>query len=79
MRWLSEADAEYKPINAMPSGPDKEQARKALNDRGNKLAYEAVRRELLRAIYSPSQLQEQMVWFWLNHFSVHRTRPICAG
>jgi uncharacterized protein (DUF1800 family) len=56
----------------MPDGPDKEQARKALNDRGNKLAYEAIRRELLQAVYSPSQLQEQMVWFWLNHFSVHQ-------
>ena len=54
----------------MPDGADKEQARKALNDRGNKLAYEAIRRDLLRAVYSPAQLQEQMVWFWLNHFSV---------
>ena len=37
----------------MPDGPDKDSARKALNERGNKLAYEAVRRELLRAVYSP--------------------------
>ncbi len=72
VRWLSEADAQNKAINAMPSGPDKEQARKTLNDRGNKLANEAIRRELLRALYSPSQLKEQMVWFWLNHFSVHQ-------
>ena len=33
----------------MPDGADKEQARKALNERGNRLAYEAVRSELLRA------------------------------
>jgi hypothetical protein len=70
--WITDVNAQYKAINAMPDGPDKEQARKALNDRGNKLAYEAIRRELLRAIYSPSQLQEQMVWFWLNHFSVYQ-------
>jgi uncharacterized protein (DUF1800 family) len=63
-------NAQYKVINAMADGPDKEQARKALNDHGNKLAYEAIRRELLRAVYSPAQLQEQMTWFWLNHFSV---------
>jgi len=69
-RWLAEVNAQYKIINAMPDGPDKEQARKTLNDRGNRLAYEAVRRDLLRAVYSPAQLQEQMVWFWLNHFSV---------
>jgi uncharacterized protein (DUF1800 family) len=69
---LAQVQAAYKSINAMPDGADKEQARKTLNDAGNKLAYEAIRRDLLRAVYSPSQLQEQMVWFWLNHFSVHQ-------
>jgi len=38
--------------------------------RGDELARQAISRELLRAIYSPAQLREQMVWFWLNHFSV---------
>jgi uncharacterized protein (DUF1800 family) len=70
-KWLADVNARYKIINGMPDGPDKELARKTLNDHGNTLAYEAVRRELLRAVYSPSQLQEQMEWFWLNHFSVH--------
>ena len=70
VKWLAETNAQYKLINAMSDAAEKEQSRKALNDRGNKLAYEAVRRDLLRAIYSPAQLQEQMVWFWLNHFSV---------
>jgi uncharacterized protein (DUF1800 family) len=73
-KWLAELNGQYKAINAMADGPDKEQARKTLNERGNKLAYEAARRELLRAVYSPSQLQEQMVWFWLNHFSVHQNK-----
>jgi uncharacterized protein (DUF1800 family) len=27
--------------------------------------------ELLRAIYGRNQLKEQMVWFWLNHFSIY--------
>ncbi len=67
---LADVNAQYKVINAMADGPDKETARKTLNERGNKLAYEAVRRDLLRAVYSPAQLQEEMVWFWLNHFSV---------
>jgi len=67
---LAAVDAEYRRIKAMPEGPDRQQARKALNAQGNKLAYQAVRRDLLRAVYSPAQLQEQMVWFWLNHFSV---------
>jgi uncharacterized protein (DUF1800 family) len=70
VQTIAGINAQYKVINAMADGPDKEQARKALNDHGNKLAYEAIRRELLRAVYSPAQLQEQMAWFWLNHFSV---------
>jgi hypothetical protein len=70
MQLIADVNAQYKTINAMPDGPDKEQARRTINDRGNRLAYEAMRRDLLRAVYSPAQLQEQMVWFWLNHFSV---------
>jgi uncharacterized protein (DUF1800 family) len=73
-QWLADLNAQYKAINAMADAPDKEQARKMLNEHGNKLAYEAIRRELLRAVYSSSQLQEQMVWFWLNHFSVHQNK-----
>jgi uncharacterized protein (DUF1800 family) len=71
VKSLAAVNAQYKSLNAMADGPDKEQARKALNDQGNKQGYEAIRRELLMAVYSPAQLQEQMVWFWLNHFSVH--------
>jgi uncharacterized protein (DUF1800 family) len=74
LQLLIEVNAQNKAINAMPDGADKDQARKALNERGNKLAYEAARRELLRAVYSPSQLKEQMIWFWLNHFSVHQNK-----
>ncbi len=66
--------AEQKRINTLPDGPQKQAARQALNDQGNQAAYEARRRELLRAIYSPAQLKEQMVWFWLNHFSVYEQK-----
>jgi len=67
---LAAVKAQRQAINALPEGPDREQARKALNEAGNRLAREAARRDLLRAVYSPAQLEEQMVWFWLNHFSV---------
>jgi uncharacterized protein (DUF1800 family) len=70
--WLADLNAQYKVINGMPDGPEKEQARKSLNERGNRLAYEAARRDLLRAVYSPAQLREQMTWFWFNHFSVYQ-------
>jgi len=62
--------SEQKRINALGDDGMKQEARKERNEIGNKYAYEATRRELLRAIYSPAQLKEQMVWFWLNHFNV---------
>jgi uncharacterized protein (DUF1800 family) len=65
---------ENKRINGLPDPAAKEAARKTLNDRGNRLAYEAARRLLLEAIYSRDQLREQMVWFWLNHFSVFQAK-----
>ncbi|MEJ0038211.1 MAG: DUF1800 domain-containing protein [Gammaproteobacteria bacterium] len=71
---LREVANEQKRIASLPDGEPREAARKALNDRGNTLANEAARREILRAIYSPSQLQEQLTWFWLNHFSVHQAK-----
>jgi uncharacterized protein (DUF1800 family) len=74
LQSLAAVNAQRKAINAMPDGPEREQARKTLNEQGNKLAYQAIRRELLRAVYSPSQLHEQMVWFWLNHFSVYQQK-----
>lgn len=67
---LATLASENKRIATLPDGPEREAARKALNEHGNALAYQAQRRELLRAIYSGAQLREQMVAFWLNHFSV---------
>jgi uncharacterized protein (DUF1800 family) len=62
--------AEQKRINALTDDAAKQDARKARGDFGNKLIYEATREQVLRATYSPAQLKEQMVWFWLNHFNV---------
>ncbi|HEY4368327.1 MAG TPA: DUF1800 domain-containing protein [Steroidobacteraceae bacterium] len=69
---LAEVAEEQKRINSLPEGPPRDDARKALNERGNALASEAARREALLAMYSSAQLQEQLVWFWLNHFNVHQ-------
>jgi uncharacterized protein (DUF1800 family) len=67
---LQQLQQRRKAINAMADGPEKDQARKQLNDEGGQSANRAIRLELVRAVYSPAQLREQMVWFWLNHFSV---------
>ncbi|HSQ05174.1 MAG TPA: DUF1800 domain-containing protein, partial [Burkholderiales bacterium] len=44
-----------------------------------RLGREASRRMLLRALYSPNQLEEQMTWFWMNHFNVFQFKgPVRA-
>lgn len=68
---LAQAAAERRRIDGLHDEELRAAARKALNERGNELAAEAAEREVLRAVYSPDQLREQMVWFWLNHFSVY--------
>lgn len=50
----------------------KAQARKDYQQALNQLAREAATRSVLRAVYSPDQLKEHLVWFWTNHFSVHQ-------
>jgi uncharacterized protein (DUF1800 family) len=40
---------------------------KALDD----AVHQAAARDILRELYSPDQLREQMTWFWFNHFNVH--------
>lgn len=57
--------------------PDEDARKAALHDYQlalDALAREAAQRSLLRDLYSPRQLQEQMTWFWLNHFSVHQNK-----
>jgi uncharacterized protein (DUF1800 family) len=68
---LTALQARRQAIEALTDADAKEAARKALNEEGNQAFSRAVRLQLLRAVYSPAQLREQMVWFWLNHFSLY--------
>ena len=47
-----------------------EEARKNYQQELNRLDREAQSRAILRALYSPQQLHEQLCWFWFNHFNV---------
>ncbi|CAG9164627.1 DUF1800 domain-containing protein [Cupriavidus pinatubonensis] len=58
-------------IASLPDEMAKQQARQALNQQGRQTIADTSRRHLLRALYSPAQLREQMTWFWMNHFSVY--------
>jgi uncharacterized protein (DUF1800 family) len=62
--------AERRRLNELGDPGAKEAGLKSLNEAGNRYAYQATARLLLEAVYSRQQIREQMVWFWLNHFSV---------
>ncbi len=49
---------------------ERKPAQQAYQQELTRLGREAQARMLLRALYSPQQLKEQMTWFWMNHFSV---------
>lgn len=70
LQELQDLDRDNKRINTLPTEDEKQQARKQLNDFAARVVYETTKRHLMRALYSPAQLKEQMVWFWDNHFTV---------
>jgi uncharacterized protein (DUF1800 family) len=62
--------AEQQRINTLATDDEKQKARMAINQASNEAVYGTAKRHLMRALRSPSQLREQMTWFWMNHFSV---------
>ncbi len=63
-------DTERKVASAMTDEDQRKAANQAYQQHLNRLATEARQRFVLRALYSPNQLQEQMTWFWTNHFNI---------
>jgi uncharacterized protein (DUF1800 family) len=63
--------AQGKAANEITDPTQKMAAQQAYQQAMNDLGRQAAARSLLRDIYSPNQLQEQMTWFWFNHFNVH--------
>ena len=65
----SDLERRQREFRNLPPGEMKGE-RQAYQQELTRLAREAAARTLLRALYSPEQLQEEMSWFWVNHFSV---------
>ena len=59
---------------AIADPEQKRQARRAYRQALAQVGREAAARSLLRDLYSPDQLKEQLTWFWLNHFNVHANK-----
>lgn len=69
--------ARRKAINAIADPAAKDMADKAWREDMNELEREVQTRMILRALYAPQQLAEQLTWFWANHFSINaRKREI---
>ncbi|WP_206245392.1 DUF1800 domain-containing protein [Novosphingobium terrae] len=65
-----EMDAQNRAANALTDPDQRKTARDAYNKDMAELLREAQSRSLLRDLYAPGQLREQMTWFWFNHFNV---------
>ncbi|NEX64864.1 DUF1800 domain-containing protein [Noviherbaspirillum galbum] len=69
---VMELEQRRKQVDAIANDDDKKAAQQAYQDELNRLAREAAARSLLRDAYSSNQLQEQLTWFWMNHFNIHQ-------
>jgi len=65
-----EMESRRKGLDLLRNDDEKKAAQQAYQQELTRLGREAAARMLLRALYSPSQLREQMTWFWMNHFNV---------
>ncbi|MDB5700993.1 MAG: hypothetical protein JWL66_1192, partial [Sphingomonadales bacterium] len=68
---VAEEDAQNRAANAIVDPDQKKAAKQAYQQYMNALAGEAATRSILRDLYAPDQLREQLTWFWFNHFNVH--------
>ena len=53
-----------------PFGSEHDRIPKAFTSELQVIGNATIERAVLRAIYDPAQLKEQMRWFWFNHFNV---------
>lgn len=70
--WVNEMNQRRGDADAQSDDEAKKAAQQAYQRDLNRLARDAASRMLLNALYSQNQLQEQLTWFWFNHFNVHQ-------
>ncbi|WP_343719941.1 DUF1800 family protein, partial [Achromobacter dolens] len=72
-----DAHAEQRSLRqgAKNAAPDaSQQAQRDARAISRQRADDTASRAFYRALYSPNQLQEQMTWFWMNHFNVYAAK-----
>lgn len=60
---LVQYEADKARLQTMPEGDDKVAASKQWRARGGQMLTQARQAQLLRAVYAPDQMREQLVWF----------------
>jgi uncharacterized protein (DUF1800 family) len=70
--WVVDMEQRRRDADALVDDDAKKAAQQAYQQDLNRMARDAATRTLLQALYSPNQLQEQLTWFWFNHFNVHQ-------
>lgn len=68
---VQDAVARNRAADVLADPAAKAAAHAAVRATSEDVGREVIARMLLRALYAPGQLAEQMTWFWANHFSVH--------
>ena len=68
---VADARVEEVAANAIVDPEMKAAARQVFNKAMDNAIHQAAARSILRDLYSPDQLKEQMTWFWMNQFNVH--------
>jgi uncharacterized protein (DUF1800 family) len=68
---LAEYQERAEQYKQVQDGPAKDAAKTAFQLYRRDIYQQSAQVEMLHAIYGGDQLKEQLVWFWLNHFSVY--------
>jgi uncharacterized protein (DUF1800 family) len=71
---VAEYRRQQKQYKGTPAGAAKDAAKKTIGRYRRDLYQQAASAELLHAVYGQNQLKEQLVWFWLNHFSIYANK-----
>ena len=69
---VADIAAKNKALNQITDPDLKKAASQVYQQMMSDLAKQAATRQILRDLYSPTQLRERMTWFWFNHFNVHQ-------
>ena len=69
---VADMAAKNKALNQITDPDLKKAASQVYQQMMSDLAKQAATRQILRDLYSPTQLRERMTWFWFNHFNIHQ-------